>query len=124
MKGQWFLISAVVAVGAFLSISVFFRDYFAVDSSSTARINEEMYFSELNEQFDTVVQQSGCADMDSNLKEFESFSAKKMSEIGYFLYMNHEIKNCASKIVTKQIVLASDRAVLNEGIDAESVLRR
>ena len=123
MKGQWFLISAVVAVGAFLSISVFFRDYFATDSSAIVRINEDAYFLELKAQFDVVITQSDCSNMDANLKEYEYFAQKSMSQLGYFLYMDHIITDCAAKDVQKKIVLASERAVLNEGIDAASVLK-
>ena len=121
MKGQWFLISAVIAVGAFLSISIFFRDYFVFDTTYTIRINEETYFSSLKMQFDAVVAQSTCTNLDANLKEFEYFAQKKMAEIGYFLYLDHTINGC---IATKKIVLASERAVLNEGIDYKDVLHR
>ncbi len=124
MKGQWFLISAVIAVGAFLSISVYFRDYFAMDSSEVLRVNEEYHFSNINQQFDSVVSQSNCANLDINLKEFEAFSEKSMAELGYFLYIKHKINSCSGseKSVAKQMVLASDRAVINEGIDADSVI--
>src|SRR3989338_9120406 len=124
MKGQWFLISAVVAVGAFLSISVYFRDYFAFDSYEVLRVNEDYHFSNINHQFDNVVSQSNCINLDTNLNEFEKFSEKSMAEMGYFLYMKHTILACAEagKSVTKQMILASDKAVINEGIDADSVL--
>ncbi|MBI4162254.1 MAG: hypothetical protein HY513_01105 [Candidatus Aenigmarchaeota archaeon] len=125
MKGQWFLISTVIAVGAFLSISVYFRDYFALDSAEVLRANEEYHFYDIRQQFDNVVAQSDCINLDINLKEFEVFSEKSMAELGYFLYINHKINSCSSgavKSVTKQMVLASDRAVINEGIDADSVL--
>lgn len=124
MKGQWFLISAVIAVGAFLSISVFFRDYFAIDSSEVARTNEDYHFYNIDKQFDNVVAQSECAKLDLNLREFKTFAEKSMAELGYFLYMDHTIKTCSGsfKSVDKKIVLASDKAVINKGIDAKTVL--
>ncbi len=124
MKGQWFLISAVIAVGAFLSISVYYRDYFAHDSSEVLRINEEYHFYNLKQQFDTVIAQSNCINLETKLKEFEAFAEKSMGELGYFLYINHKTNSCSStgKSILKQMVLASDRAVINEGIDADSVL--
>ena len=53
-KGQWFFISAVIASGIFLSISVIFKDYFAVDSSA-ALSDEDFYFSsDTNSQWLTI----------------------------------------------------------------------
>ena len=40
-KGQWFIISAVIATGAFLSISLVLKDFFVVDASNDARTRED-----------------------------------------------------------------------------------
>jgi hypothetical protein len=121
MRGQWFLISAVIIVGVFLLVSTFFRDYYATDTTAVPRMDEEHYFWELKMNFNGVVRASDCDNLEDNLNEFSAFSRQKMAELGYFLYLNYTI-DMTDCTATPKIVLASDRMVLNEGINATTVI--
>lgn len=82
-KGQWFFISAVIASGIFLSISVIFKDYFAVDSSA-ALSDEDFYFSSIKDGLITAIKSDpDCTG--ENLKEFVQFATDKMARISYML---------------------------------------
>ena len=99
-KGQWFLISAVIAVGAFLAISFVMKDFFLVDASDTARLSDNYYYWNVQDQFYEVVSQSQCGPgnsiMDSNLQEFISFSRSDLARKGYFLHVQYNIQTCNS----------------------------
>ncbi len=89
-KGQWMLISAVIVVGTFLSISLVFRDFFVVDASVTARGNGGFYLNNLEGQFENVVDKSPCANLQKNVDDFIAFSKMKLWEQGYFVYIEYQ----------------------------------
>lgn len=93
-KGQWFIISAVIAVGAFLSISLVMKDFFVVDTSDVARIDEDFHFWNVQEQFSAAVVRSDCASLDNNIKEYNAYSKKELAKKGYFLHTDYEICEC------------------------------
>lgn len=88
-KGQWFLISAVIAVSAFLSISIVLKDFFVIDSSVTARNREDQYMWNIKEQFENVVEKSSCTEMDANLNEYMNFVKNRLWESGYLVYIEY-----------------------------------
>ncbi len=114
-KGQWFLVSAVIASGAFLAISILFNNYFVVDTSDPALIDENYYFNLVKSGMDKTVQFSNCSvtggmtNMDRNIRAFVDFSKQEMAETGYFLHVEYSIVDCSSKKVNYGILLASER---------------
>lgn len=88
-KGQWFLVSAVIASSIFLGISFLLRDYFAVPPIVT---NEEnVYFDNIkNGAIRTV--QIGCQKEGGpklsnleNLSEYIHFAGQRMAALGYLI---------------------------------------
>lgn len=122
MKGQWFIISAVIASGVFLAISVLFRDYFLVDSSTIAAVNENFYFKNIDQQLGQLAfLDGGCSDLakyNQNYLEFKEFAQKKMASIGYFLYIDKN-GGCPA---TFSLLIASERAVIHKNVDPETIL--
>jgi hypothetical protein len=114
-KGQWFMISAVIATGAFLSISLIMKDFFIIDASTTSRDREDFFLWDLNEQFDRVVSQSPCADLDKNLDEFNTFSKRHLWESGYLIHIQYTKYSCSDqpkvREVGKGLVVATEDAV-------------
>ncbi|GEM_PF-2825895 len=140
-KGQWFLISAVIATGAFLSISLVLKDYFVVDASDQARGREDAYLSNLKEQFAQVVEQSSCDEMQKNLNSYIAFVRSRLSESGYFVYIEYDNNQGNTKSYTydcqedtpapgdqrvrnidKGIVVASNSAVYYFNINASKII--
>ena len=122
MKGQWFLISAVIASSAFLTISFLFRSYFAADSTEVARINEDFYFHDIKQQFDILANEQDCANYDSNFREFRAFAEREMGNLGYLLYMNFTIDDCSQKKYRWGMLLASERMVICHNVTVAGVL--
>jgi len=88
-KGQWFLISAVIVTGAFLSISLVLKDYFVIDASGQASGREDVYLWNIKDQFAQVVEQSSCDEMGNNLNSYITFVRNRMSESGYLVYIEY-----------------------------------
>ncbi len=131
VKGQWFLISAVVISGALLTISVLFRDYFTADASKVALMDEDFYFNDIKYGMKDILA-NHCPGNDEgarNLKEFIEFSRRKMQEKGYILevvwsdpdcmdYSNPNCNiNCGNTLQQNfpLILLKSDRMEVWEG---------
>jgi hypothetical protein len=123
MKGQWFLISAVIAAGAFLTISVIFRSYFFADSSSIAKMDEDYYYWNLKAQLNKVLIISDCTNMEKNVNEAVYFFRQNMAEKGYMLYVNYSSIDCSGKKINNLgIVLASERMVIRENANVSRVI--
>ena len=116
-KGQWFLVSAVMVSGVFLSISGLFKTYALVDTSETARTNEDFYFNIIKQQFNAVVAGSDCSNMDRNIRGFRAFAEREMNNIGYRFYLTYTISSCASKAVDLGLLVASNRLVVYENVN-------
>jgi len=108
MKGQWFIVSAVIASSGFLAISTLFSSYFIIDNSQIPRINEDFLFLNIQEELNRTIDYSTSDNIERNVKEFVEFSKNKMSEIGYYL----EIINKTSILLSGTdyyLSLVSDR---------------
>jgi hypothetical protein len=120
-KGQWFLVSAVMATGVFLVISMLFRSYSAVDTSESARVTEDYYFNNVKQQFSNAVAASTCADMDANLREYRAFAQRELNSLGYRLYLDYTINDCAIPDVSVGLLVASSRFMVYENVDPASL---
>ncbi len=90
-KGQWFFISAVIASGIFLSISVVFRGYFSVDNS-VASVDENFYLSGIKDGIiSSIKSDTGCTW--KNLDEFVHFATDRMERMGYLLNVTKKDAN-------------------------------
>ena len=95
-KGQWFIISAVIATGAFLSISIIFEDFLILDSSKNVRDNIDFYFGEVKNILNDI---SAPCDEDM-VAETIKFLKDKMLERGYVL--NVERTGCNYDLILLQ----------------------
>lgn len=114
MKGQWFLISAVVATAVFVSIAGLLRDYFAADFVPVAIINEDFYFENIKEGLNaTVIMSSAnppaCAELEKNLTEYIYFTSKNMAKLGFLEEVSFTRLSCASKAYRITLNLTSSR---------------
>ncbi|MFC2142912.1 hypothetical protein ACFLQN_00775 [Candidatus Aenigmatarchaeota archaeon] len=116
MKGQWFIISAVVASGAFLAISVLFRGYFILDSNIISQMDEDFYFQNIKQELYRIEGMQG--DCERNVVEFAEFAKQSMAKKGYYLFVNYT----GSCPYVFGILLASERAVYYENVIPEEIL--
>ena len=116
------MISAVVATSAFLAISFLFKGYFVSDATDVAKMNEDYYFQNIRQQFSNVIAQSDCTDMDRNAREFRVFAEREIGNLGYLLFLNFSIDSCSTKSYTLGLLLASERMVVCQNVDANDIL--
>jgi len=125
MKGQWFLISAVIASGAFLTISFLFKSYFIADPAHVASANEDFYFHNIKQQAFHVINQSDCTDLaqlDKNFREFRAFVERGMGSLGYLVYMNYTMVDCPAKKYDLGLLLASERMIICQNVTTKHIL--
>jgi hypothetical protein len=115
MKGQWFLISAVVATGVFLAISTLFKSYLVIDTAGVARTNEDFYFHNIDDQFNALAARTNCDDR--VMREFRAFVEREMGNLGYLVYMNYP-PDCS----TLSLLLASEKVTVCQNIDPTAIL--
>ena len=101
-KGQWFLISAVIASSVFLVISVAMRNYHALDTSAASRRNEDFYFMQVEQglietakimkaNFDKADADApagskpvfDCTGFKKNLSDFKNYAKVTAEGLGY-----------------------------------------
>lgn len=112
MKGQWFLISAVVATGIFLAIAGVFKTYTDIDTSKPSIFNEDYYFQDVKQGLSNTIKLSDCSNYDTNIKEYIAFSKREMAKLGYILNITY-ISNCPP--IIKSISLLSEKMKIWEG---------
>ncbi|MBI3190443.1 hypothetical protein HYZ41_01935 [archaeon] len=123
MKGQWFLISAVVATTIFLVISGLFKSYFVADSSLIARSNEGFYFHNIEQQINNSIYQPDCTMMERSLREFRSFVQKEIEKFGYVAFVNYSyVCEPGIRTVTPGIFVSSERMILCKNVDINNIL--
>jgi hypothetical protein len=117
-KGQWFIISAVIASGVFLGLSMLLKDYFIIDSSSYAMVNNDYYFYNTLDQFRNVVSDTptyvSCINLTTNLDEFRAFTQKELAAKGLFVFMNYTVTPpCNNPNTVKlDLLIASENGLL------------
>lgn len=117
MKGQWFIISAVVASSVFLGISMLLKDYFIIDSSKSATINDDHYFYNINREVDNIVAHTpttpgNCINLTTNLDAFKALAQQEMAARGILLSLEYNIVQCSPNHVNFDILTASNGEVI------------
>jgi len=117
MKGQWFIISAVIASSIFLGISFLLKDYFIVNSAVTARSNNDFYLNSIEEQLNnivrnTVTNRTNCINLTANLDEFRTMAERNLASKGVFAKIEYAIVQCAPNIVRFNFIVASEDQVV------------
>lgn len=118
-KGQWFLISAVIASGAFLALSFFFKDYFVLEASFPARNSHDAYLYSLAQQLDNIVGTAvtndppRCINLTTRLDELKVLAERALAPKGLFVFLNYTVLDCAaSNIVAFDLLVASHDEVI------------
>jgi hypothetical protein len=118
MKGQWFIISAVVASSIFFTVSVLLKDYFVVDSSHEAAISNDYYFYDIVEQFNYIVATTptnvSCSNLTARLDELKAVAERTLSPKGMFVFLNYTLPpSCSeSNYVSMNLLIASEKEII------------
>ena len=117
MKGQWFIISAVVASSVFLGISMLLKDYFVVDSSVSATMNNDHYFYSISNELGNIVANTptspgDCLNLTTRLDEFRALSQQEMAARGILLSLEYSVVQCSPNRVNFDVLMASNNEVI------------
>ena len=126
MKGQWFIISAVIASSIFLGMSFLLKDYFAVDPAAAAGINNDFYFGNIENQLDNIVRSSitspaNCVNLTNSLDEFISVAEKDLASRGFYAKIEYKVIQCNPNIVNFDFLVASHDSVVHNFTKRENV---
>ncbi|MDI6721036.1 MAG: hypothetical protein QMD85_01505 [Candidatus Aenigmarchaeota archaeon] len=129
VKGQWFIISAVIISSVFLMISSMLRVSADIDASVLGRRSEIFYFENVKEQVKNV--EAGWKDdnrdcvaeadaRERDMKEFEYFSRQAVESRGYFFFMNYTINECL--VESMGLMIASQDATFYQNVDPNELV--
>ena len=126
MKGQWFIISAVIASSIFLGMSLLLKDYFVIDSAATSRTNNDFYFNSIEEQLNNIVRNtvtnvSNCINLTTNLEEFRTIAEKDLAAKAMFAKIEYKIIQCNPNIVKFDFIVASHDEIIYNFTTRENV---
>lgn len=108
-KAQFFILTTVVIVGVFYTLSKYINPYSFVDTSKAAMGGETFFFDNVKEKAIKTVEVSAPSELESNLLKFDSLVEKTASDNGYNLVFNYTVKESE---VDMSMVLMSQRQTL------------
>ncbi len=120
-KGQWFVISAVIASGIFLAISFLLKDYFPVRETGNM---ESIYLDDIRNGSIRAIQMDcarGGFTEKTNLTEYIHFATREMSAMGYILNVTPKTAIDCSKGMENfyVIIVKSAKADVWDGVRPE-----
>ncbi|MBI4018371.1 MAG: hypothetical protein HY368_02075 [Candidatus Aenigmarchaeota archaeon] len=114
VKGQWFIISAVVITSFFVILSGALRDYTAADFLPVASSSEAFYFENVRDMLKKSVTNSPPCSAERNLTEAIYYTTSKMASLGYIEDVSYVAVDCSQKKYSVTLYIASDRTKKNE----------
>ena len=90
-KAQFFILTAVMIVGVFLTLSKYVNQYSFIDTSTAAEGAEIFMFQNIVEKANKTVQISNQATITNNLSKYKNFAQKVSSDRGYILSFDYTI---------------------------------
>jgi len=111
-KAQFFILTTVVIVGVFYTLSKYINPYAFIDTSKAAFGSETFFFDNVKEKAIKTVEISPQdeGNLTANLHEYKQFVEKMASEKGYSLNFDYEINY--PNDVTFHMILTSERMTL------------
>ncbi len=108
-KAQFFILTTVVIVGVFYTLSKYINPYAFIDTSKSASGGETFFFDNVREKAIKTIEISDPEYLSSNLKIYRNFVETKASERGYNLFFTY---NISASLVGINMVLNSQKYVL------------
>jgi hypothetical protein len=108
-KAQFFILTTVVIVGVFYTLSKHINPYAFIDTSKAASGSETFFFDNVKEKAIKTVQISNGTELESNLNQYKNFVERMASDKGYSLNFDYEI---LENTVDFHVVLTSERMSL------------
>jgi hypothetical protein len=109
-KAQFFILTTVVIVGVFYTLSKYINPYAFIDTSKAASGGETFFFDNVKEKAIKTVEISlpDNGNLTVNLQKYKNFVEKMASDKGYNLNFNYNVSNT----VDIYMVMTSERMTL------------
>ncbi|MEM5861207.1 MAG: hypothetical protein QXJ20_02335 [Candidatus Aenigmatarchaeota archaeon] len=123
MKGQWYIISAIIVAGALIVISNIFRSY-DYDYSYIIRMQEDFLFRNVEQELEkTILYSRSYEELEYNIKHFIMFSQRRFAELGYSLRIINETSLVLPPGKTRfRIELISERVNITKVVEVPASL--
>jgi len=108
-KAQFFILTTVVIVGAFYTLSKYINPYVFVDTSRAGAGGEIFFFDNVKEKAIKTVEISNRTGLESNLDDYKNFVEKMAGDKGYNLVFNYTV---GTDNVNMTMVLMSQKYTL------------
>ena len=108
-KAEFFVLTTVVIVGVFYTLSKYINPYAFVDTSKAAMGREIFFFDNMKEKAIKTVEISDSTELNDNLQEYANFVKDMASEKGYSLVFNYTVETSTVDI---NMVLMSQKYTL------------
>jgi len=108
-KAQFFILTTVVIVGVFYTLSKYINPYAFIDTSKAVSGSETFFFDNVKEKAIKTVQISTETELESNLNQYKIFIEGMASDKGYSLNFDYEV---LENTVEFNMVLTSERMTL------------
>ncbi len=111
-KAQFFILTTVVIVGVFYTLSKYINPYAFIDTSKAAYGSETFFFDNVKEKAIKTIQISNPneGNLTANLEEYKQFVEKMASDRGYSLIFVYDVNWPTD--VDFHMVLTSERMTL------------
>jgi len=108
-KAQFFILTTVVIVGVFYTLSSYINPYAFIDTSKAASGSETFFFDNVKEKAIETVNISSADELQLNLNQYKIFVEKMASEKGYSLNFGYEN---TTTTVSFNMILTSEKMTL------------
>jgi len=108
-KAQFFILTSVIIIGVFFSLSKYVNQYSFIDTSSAAEGAEIFMFENIKENAIKTVQISNVTNFDSRLSEYKNSVEDMVADRGYTLIFDY---GNVSKDVYFNMTLISEKYIL------------
>jgi len=108
-KAQFFILTALVIVGVFYTLSKYINPYAFVDTSKAAGGGEIFFFDNVKDKAIKTIRISDSTNFQNNLREYKNFVENMANEKGYNLVFNYTND---SSTVNIRMVLMSQKVTL------------
>ena len=116
-KAQFFILTTVVIVGVFYTLSKYINPYGFVDTSQAVIGGEESFFDNVKEKAIKTVNISSkdTGNLTKNLATYRDFAKKMASDKGYVLTFNYSVEtnnvNVKMLLMSQKVTLKSNFTV-------------
>ncbi len=108
-KAQFFVLTAVMIIGIFYTLSKYINPYAFIDTSGAAEGSEEFFFDNVKEKAIRTVEIANSTKLNETLETYKNFVEKLASDKGYNLVFYYDVNQTHVNI---NMVLMSQRKTL------------